>query len=278
MIRPLFLFFVLIASSLYAEEEPKRPRILGVAHMAFYVSDLQKARDFYKSYLGFGEKYSFKGKDGADRVAVIKINDNQYLELSADEPKNDGRLSHIAFYTDDVKDMLDYLVSRGMKVLEKITKGRAGNSSFTITDPDGHAVEIVQYESDSWTTREKGNFMPETRIGTHIEHIGITTGSTELAIKFYCDTLGFDEGRGDKIKVPDGEDRIEFGLYHKTPTPEFQGSRNHLCLQVSDVQKAVASLTAKNPSIPIETHLLQRRNLRANVYDPDGTRIELMDR
>jgi lactoylglutathione lyase len=277
MILPLILIFVVLASPLCAENGTKRPHILGVAHVALYVSDLQKARDFYKGYLGFEEVFSFKGKDGSDRVSFIKINDDQYLELSADVPKNDGRLSHIAFYTNDVKGMYDYLKSIGMNLSAKITKGRSGNTSFMIADPDGHDVEIVQYESDSWTSREKGNFMPDTRIGTHIEHIGITTGSIELAMKFYCDTLGF-ERNGDKVRVPDGEDRVEFGQYHKPPTPEFLGSRNHICIRVPDVQKAVTTLTAKNPSIPIETHLLQRSKMRANVNDPDGTRIEFMDK
>jgi catechol-2,3-dioxygenase len=38
-------------------QEVKRPKILGVAHMALYVSDLGKARAFYKDFLGFDEPY-----------------------------------------------------------------------------------------------------------------------------------------------------------------------------------------------------------------------------
>src|SRR5215468_8225727 len=36
----------------------KRPRILGVAHMALYVGDLAKSRSFYKDFLGFEEPFS----------------------------------------------------------------------------------------------------------------------------------------------------------------------------------------------------------------------------
>ena len=75
---------------------PKRPKILGLAHVAFYVRDLAKARTFYKDFLGFDEEpFTLKKNDGAERIVFIKINDRQYLELFAEDPKNDGRLNHI---------------------------------------------------------------------------------------------------------------------------------------------------------------------------------------
>jgi hypothetical protein len=40
--------------------------------------------------------------------------------------------------------------SRGVKVPEKVGKGKTGNSNFNITDPDGHTVEIIPYEPDSF--------------------------------------------------------------------------------------------------------------------------------
>ncbi|MGB2867878.1 MAG: VOC family protein [Bacteroidota bacterium] len=262
--------------SIVCAQDMKRPSIFGVAHVAFYASDLQAAVNLYTKTLGFEELYSFKGKDGSKKTAVVKINDEQYIELIAGEPKNDGRLSHIAFYTDNARAMLNYLAAKGIPVPEKIDKGRAGNLAFTIMDPDSHTVEIVQYEPDSWTSREKGKSIPESRIGTHIEHIGVTTRDEERAYQFYSDILGFEGGK--KLRVPDGEDRIEFGVYRKPPTPEFRGSRNHICLVVPDFQKAVARIKERDPSIPIETHVLQKKNWHANLYDPDGTRIELVER
>jgi lactoylglutathione lyase len=41
-----------------AADAPQRPRILGDAHVAFYVSDLAKARAFYKDFLGYAEPYT----------------------------------------------------------------------------------------------------------------------------------------------------------------------------------------------------------------------------
>jgi hypothetical protein len=94
-----------------------------------------------------------KREDGTDRIVFIKINDNQYIELFAENPKQDGHLNHISFFTDSAQGMYDYLASRGVKVPDKVGKGRIGHLNFNIVDPDGHTVEIVQYEPDSWTTR-----------------------------------------------------------------------------------------------------------------------------
>src|SRR5436190_23808116 len=87
------LLIVFLDSSLPAVEV-KRPRILGVAHMALFVSDLQKSRAFYKDFLGYDERYVLKREDGSDRIASIKINENQYLVILAESPRQDGLISH----------------------------------------------------------------------------------------------------------------------------------------------------------------------------------------
>src|SRR6266545_4739556 len=117
---PAALIFTLVCGA----ETVKRPRILGIAHVAFYVSDLGKARAFYRDFLGFEEPYSLPGPDGSDRIAFIKINDNQCVELFEEAPGNDGRLNHVAFYTSDAGGMRDYLAARGVKVPDKVGKGR----------------------------------------------------------------------------------------------------------------------------------------------------------
>jgi lactoylglutathione lyase len=40
-------------SPMGAADAPARPKILGIAHIAFYVSDLAKARAFWTGFLGF---------------------------------------------------------------------------------------------------------------------------------------------------------------------------------------------------------------------------------
>src|SRR5215471_16836693 len=151
----------------------KRPRILGLAHVALFVSDLQKARSFYEDFLGYQEPYVLKRDDGSDRIVFIKVNDQQFIELFAENPKQDGHLNHISLLMDSAERMRDYLASRRIHVPERVAKGRIGNSNFNIVDPDGHTVEIVQYERDGWTVGAQGKFAPDTRISTQMAHAGI---------------------------------------------------------------------------------------------------------
>jgi len=284
------LLAVFFANSGFAVKEV-RPRILGVAHMALYVNDLQKSRAFYRDFLGYEEPYVLKRNDGTDRIAFIKINDEQYLELFAENARQDGHLNHISFFTNSAQKMRDYLASRGVKVPDKVGKGQIGNSNFNIVDPDGHTVEIVQYAPDSWTMREKGKFIPDTRISTHIAHVGVLIGALGPAMKFYGETLGFQEfWRGSSfgnvlswvnMRVPDGDDYLEFMLYDKRPDAEQMGVKNHICLVTPDIIKAVAILEARparrNYNRPIEIKVGKNGKRQANLLDPDGTRIELME-
>ena len=195
--------------------------------MALFESDLDKARHFYKDFLGFAEPYQLKRKDGTDRIAFIKINEDQYLELFAEPPKQDGHMNHISVQTDDANAMRLYLASAGVKVPEKVGKGRIGNSNFNITDPDGHTVEIVQYEPDGWTRQNKGKFLPDTRISDHMTHVGVLVGNLEASMKFYHGILGFNEfwrGEGHRQRSELGEhagagrsDYLEMMLYREYP-------------------------------------------------------------
>src|SRR5215469_11753208 len=113
-IATVLLLFCLITAARPANEV-KRPHILGISHMALFVSDLGKARAFYKDFLGYEEPYTLKRDDGSDRIAFIKINEDQYLELFAENPKQDGHLNHISFFTDSAEVMRAYLASQGIK-------------------------------------------------------------------------------------------------------------------------------------------------------------------
>lgn len=283
----LILSGALLAVSLFGQS---RPRILGLAHVAYYVSDLNKARAFYKDFFGFDEMpFTLKTPDGSERIAFIKINDTQYLELFAESPKDDGMLNHIAVYTDDADAMRDYLASKGVKVPDHVGKGQTGNKNFTIRDPDGHGVEIVEYMKDSRTSQENGKYMPETRISTHLMHAGFLVGSLSRALAFYHDVLGFHEtwrGGGNpkelswvNMRVPDGEDYVEFMLYRTLPAADQRGGKNHISLMVPEMSSALATLEARRKfyhrEFDAKTGVNGKR--QANFYDPDGTRVELME-
>ena len=288
----LTVFTVLCASlSVLAAEGPARPRIVGISHIALYAHDLSKTRAFYKDFLGFDEPYSLTNRDGSLHLTWIKINDRQTIELFPEREAGSDRLYHVALETDDAAGMRDYLAAKGVKVPDHVGKGKIGNLNYFIKDPDGHIVEMVEYAPDGWTMRTQGKFLPDTRISTNMPHLGILVGDLEAAKRFYQEILGFRETwRGAKKpdqlnwvheQVPDGKGFLEFMLYPELPDPDKRGKYHHLCLEVPDIGKAKAILEQRAPrihytkSLDIQTGINRKRQL--NVYDPDGTRVELME-
>jgi lactoylglutathione lyase len=284
------------ALSLFAQgAAPERPRITGISHAGYFVSDLPKALGFWHDLLGYDEAYDLK-RPGTDqvRIAFIKINDHQHIELFTDAPTAPpNMMSHLCFTVDNVEQMRAYLRSKGIDVKAgNGGKTRAGDYAFEIKDPDGTLVEFVQTLPNGMEAQAAGKFLPDTRIAPAIYHVGFLVGNTPKSLAFYEDILGFKEtwrgGRDPKIlswinlRVPDGSDYIELMLYSKLPATF--GTQNHTSLVVPDIEKAVADLEAR-PAYksyltygrPLEIHVGVNGKRQVNLYDPDGTRVELME-
>ena len=286
----------LAATQLFAQQQPvQRPKILGISHVGFFVSDLPKAIWFWDDFLGYAEPYDLKRKDGSVRIAFIKINDHQHIELFNEASAEKGsHFSHIAFIVDNAEQMREYLASKGIEVKPHVGKGRTGDLNFEIKDPDGHLVEFVQPDPDGLEAQNQGKFLPPTRISDHIMHIGFLVGNSQKAIDFYGNLLGFHEfWRGSSsgkelswidMRVPDGDDYVEFMLYKDLPPVDKWGVKNHVSLTVPSVQKAIETLDARpaykdylNYAKPPQMQVGVNQQRQVNLFDPDGTRVELME-
>src|SRR4051812_22169281 len=275
-------------------QEAKRPRITGVAHIAIYAHDVDRSLAFYRDFLGYAEPFRLDRASGGLHLAFVKVNDRQFLEVFPEKAAGTDRLNHIALEVEDAEAMRAYLASRGVKVPEKVPVGRIGNANFNVTDPDGHTVEIVQYLPDGRTARQKGRDLPESRISPRIMHVGVAVASLDRAMAFYGDVLGLKEtwrgtAKGKEglswvnVRVPDGDDYVEFMLHAGAtpPTLERLGTMHHVCLEVPDIEAAKSALEARparrdySRPMTIQTGVNRKRQL--NLYDPDGTRIELME-
>src|SRR5689334_11273003 len=109
MIMKLAAVLLALCSLAVAADAPPRPKITGVAHIALFVHDMDKARWFYKDLLGFGEPYSLNKPDGGLAMTFIKVNDRQYIELFPETQAGTDRLNHISVETDDAEAMRVYL-------------------------------------------------------------------------------------------------------------------------------------------------------------------------
>lgn len=289
----LLLLSVAISAPAFAAE-PVRPRITGISHAAFFVSDMAKARAFYEGFLGFASPYSLPRRNPAEHLVWIKINDRQSVELFPGSEVAPGadRLYHIAIEVEDADAMLAYLRAKGVAGLPPaVPVGRIGNKNFTIKDPNGNGVEIVQYLPDGWTVRERGKHLPDTRVSRRMSHVGVMVGEFAASMRFYGEILGFQEtwrgSSGGKtlnwvnLRVPDGEDYVEFMLYEKYPSTDRLRTMHHICLEVDDIEKAAAVLaTRKYPEgskPPTELKAGVNGKRQINFYDVDGTRVEIME-
>jgi lactoylglutathione lyase len=274
-----------------ATAQAQRPPITGVSHIALFVHDIEQSRAFYKDFLGFAEPFSLTNKDGGLHLTWIKINDRQTIELFPEKEAGSDRLNHISLETTDVEALRAYLAAKGLKVPANVGKGRIGNFNFNITDPDGHTIEITQYAEGGWTRREQGKFLPDTRISNRLMHVGVLVGHLDPALAFYSGILDAKEfWRGANnpnqlnwvnVKLPDSNDYVEFMLYSELPPPDKRGKQHHLCLEVADIEKAKAVLQERAARVgytkPLEVATGINHKHQLNLWDPDGTRVELME-
>jgi catechol 2,3-dioxygenase-like lactoylglutathione lyase family enzyme len=282
---------LLPAGILSAQTSPTRPKIVGLSHFAVFAHDFDKSRKFYGDFLGFDEVFPLKNPDGTPSMTFFKINDHQYIELFPEKAADTDRLSHISFETDNIEALRVYLSSKGIKVPAQLKPGRIGNLAFNVTDPAGHTVEMVQYMPTGETMRNYGKYLGPNRISDHMTHVGIIVTDLDPEYKFYTDILGFTETwRGSSsgtvlswinLKAPDSNDYVELMLVKPEPEPTKRGVSHHLCLVVPDVTASVEKLRAspymKEYARDIEIHVGKNRKRQANLFDPDGTRTEVME-
>jgi catechol 2,3-dioxygenase-like lactoylglutathione lyase family enzyme len=268
-----------------------RPKIVGVAHIGLRTDNLEAARKFYGGLLGFQEPFHIekpKSEGGGLLLTYFKVNDHQYIEVFPElaNPKQD-RLSHISFETSDAEQLRSYLASKGVKVPDKLEPMEDGNRGFEVADPDGHDVEFVQLMPGSLHSRNFGKFLPVTRISDRIIHVGVVVNDRAAADHFYKDILGFQEtwhgGMTDDktdwvdMRVPDGADWLEYMLNVHNPDPQELGVMHHLALGVPSVKAGYDTVLKRGPKPPELPQIGRDGKWQLNLYDPNYTRVELME-
>jgi catechol 2,3-dioxygenase-like lactoylglutathione lyase family enzyme len=276
-----------------AQVAPSRPPITGLSHAGYYVSDLGKAMNFWHGLLGYDVYWELKTGSGATRIAFVKINDHQHIELFNEaNPHSPNWMSHLCFTTSDARGMLAYLKANGVQGPEQAGLTKAGDLAFEVKDPDGTLVEFVEPQKNGQETLAAGKFESAKRISDSIYHIGFSVGNTQKSLDFYEKLLGFTETwRGSpsvtelswiNLRVPDGTDYIELMLGAKPPADaNVFGTKNHTALAVPDIYAAEKILKSRAEATgygkPLEVRTGVNRKRQLNLYDPDGTRVELME-
>ena len=268
--------------------QPKRPRITGIAHIGLRTDNLDAARRFYGQELGFAEAFSLNKPEGGLMLVYFKVNDHQYIEVFPGwKGPEQLVLSHIAFETDNASQLRDYLASKGVKVPATLRPGLDGNLSLMIKDADGHDIEFVQYMPGSLHSRNFGKSLPATRVSERIIHVGNTVSDRAAYDALYRDILGFrkfwhggmTDDRTDWVdmRVPDGTDWFEYMLNVKNPSARTLGVMNHMALGVPSVAEGYKTVLSRGLKPEQGPKIGRDGKWQLNLYDPNLTRAELME-
>lgn len=271
----------------FAQDED-RPRITGVAGMHIRVSDMERSLDHYQGWLGLGRAFEERLANG-NRVLYLTLDPTHYIALESGlDPKDDRFVAH-ALLTRDVEQAHAFFRKRNVAGLSAVGPHPTGARAFRFRNPDQQLVEMLEFRDDSRLF--EGMPAPDC-VSTRFSHVGFLVGSISRANAFYQELLGFREiwrGAGANaehlawvnMEVPDGREYIEYMLYKTMPAPDRRGTVNHGCLWVDDLDASLRRLAAKHGSQHYGRDLpvIYGRNDRrlCNLYDPDGTRVELME-
>ena len=269
-----------------APPDVERPPITGLAHVGLFVSDIDKADQFYGHVLGYAH-FSLDKPTGGLMLNYYKVNDHQYIEIYPGLKDDQDRLSHVAFETTDARKLRDYLASKGVKVPAALKPGLDKNLSFMVDDPEGRRIEFMQYMPGGLHESKFKTLLPETRLSDHMIHAGFIVHDRAAEDHFYKDILGFtvmwyggmkdNEVNWVDMRVPDGSDWLEYMLGVTNPSDKTRGVMNHIALGVKSIQPAYKDVLAREYKPAQPPKIGRDGKWQLNLYDPDLTRVELME-
>ncbi len=191
--------------------------VTAVESVGMTVSDMDASVQFYTRVLTFekvsdvevwGEEYErLQGLFGVRmRVVRLRLGDEtveltEYLAprgrpIPVDSRSNDRWFQHFAVITSDMEKAYARLkqhkvqhASTGPQTLPAWNRNAGGIRAFYFKDPDGHALEILQFPAGKGA--EKWHRLGTSgRLFLGIDHTAIVVSDTAASLKFYRDVLG----------------------------------------------------------------------------------------
>lgn len=274
----LFVFVSLAASA----QTPARPPITGVSHLSVYTSHPSESEHYYVHDIGLK-----KGLDPENPSGVrYYVNPHQFVEvLPFLSNAGNSRLDHIGYITTNAEALRKYLAAHHYSVPANVQTGSDGSRWFNVDDPEGNKVQFLQ------PSLHPISMAGAAPIGRHIIHVGMRVHDRNAENAFYRDLLGFrpywfggmNPGKTDWVsqQVPNGRDWLEYMLEAGGGdiSQRQYGVLNHLSLGVVNMEKAVTTLDSgqrlDNQHTPMQ--IGKDGKWQFNLYDPDDTRMELME-
>jgi catechol 2,3-dioxygenase-like lactoylglutathione lyase family enzyme len=284
------LTILLCCAAASTGDGPKRPRILGIAYVRIHVTNADQAKDFYSMALHsvLPPNDSKAPCDWCERAPIsLGMEKKSFGPIELETIQGlppPSLLSEVAFSTDDVKKLRDFLLKNHFAV-EKLTKC-GEDPCFAALDPEKHRLIFVQRSGLSAPEITRAH--SSVSASSPIIHAGFVVHDRAAEDRFYKDILGFhlywQGGRKDdetdwvNMQVPDGTDWIEYMLNVPADADHHTlGVMNHIALGVPDIKAAREQLIKTGWTGTEEPKIGRGGKWQLNLYDPDDTRIELME-
>jgi catechol 2,3-dioxygenase-like lactoylglutathione lyase family enzyme len=255
--------------------------------MCVYAHDLAASDNFYAHILG-----ATKGVDPQNPAGTrYYFSPTQFIEvlpLPADHTIS--RMACVAYNTADANGLRLYLHAHSVEGVSELHTSTDGSRWFDTKDPEGNVVQFLQPD------RAHPVAVTSEPISNHIIHMGYLVHSRATEDHFYRELLGFrpywfgamqpDHVDWISQQAPNGHDWLEYmmvGGDSTTPLDHVNqgelGVLNHFSLGVKNMEQAVTTLIQQDRLSPRHDgpQMGKDGKWQANLYDPDGTRVELME-
>ncbi len=130
--------------------------IRQLAHLNFVTNDLSKIIDFYVNKLGMKVKFTLDNQDGKPFGYYFGCGNSSFLEFfdqamavevwggKVEELSTGTRYKHFCLEVTGLDEFCKQLKNKGVEVSE-ISMGMDNSRQAWIADPDGNAIELMEY-------------------------------------------------------------------------------------------------------------------------------------
>jgi catechol 2,3-dioxygenase-like lactoylglutathione lyase family enzyme len=274
-----------------AQNQPTRFKILGIASVRIYSTNVAGARDFYSKTLNPGGQCLWCEEAPRPPFSVLLIKDQVISIDVSPQPTPSNLVAEVRLAVDDLEELTKYLKAQKIKVT--VTKTPTLHidavvkvySSLSVTDPDGHLITFVRRPSQVLLAPTP-TVTPSNSL--HIIHAGFIVRDRAATEHFYKDILGFrpywhggmkdDETDWVSMQVPDDTDWLEF-MVNVSPDADqrLRGIMNHIAIGVTDIHATEQRLEDSGVDLTEQPKIGRDGKWQLNLYDPNGTRVEFME-
>ena len=117
-----------------------------VSAIHLYVTDLDRAIDFYSRLFGYGPQAAYdEGEDAHSAFFVLEEHTYLVLTWDAERGREVGGAVRLELASEELETQIESLRARGIE--GALTRTRFGTDVYDLADPDGHLIRF----GPAWT-------------------------------------------------------------------------------------------------------------------------------